>query len=257
MTDRDDRHPPHRFFVDFPLADGQTVELPAEIARQIGRVLRLRPGATITLLDDSGWEYTLELAVVEARRASGRVVARAMNAAEPRAAITLYAAPLKGDGYAYTLQKATEIGAAAFVPIVTARTVVGEAGAGKVERWRRIVREAAEQSGRGRVPTVGAPVPFDAACRMATEAGPALIPWEEERSLGLRAAIATLVSARGPLGALALFIGPEGGFTVEEIATARGHGIAPTTLGPRVLRAETAAAVATALALSATGEMDR
>jgi 16S rRNA (uracil1498-N3)-methyltransferase len=245
----------HRFFVDAPLVPGEEIALPPEVAHQVGRVLRLRPGATIALLDGSGQAYPVELTGLASGRATGRVGAGAPVGTEPALAITLYVAPLKGDHFAYTLQKATEIGAAAFAPIVTGRTVAGEAGAAKLERWRRIVREAAEQSGRGRLPMVAAPLPFAEACRVASLTGPALIPWEEERARGLGATVAALSAERGPLTTLGLFIGPEGGFTPGEVATAGVAGILPVTLGRRILRAETAAAVATALALAAVGEM--
>jgi 16S rRNA (uracil1498-N3)-methyltransferase len=244
----------HHFFVDFPLAEhvGQTLALPAPVAHQVGRVLRLRPGATIALLDGSGMAFPVHLTGSGGGLVSGRVGAGEPVESEPRVALTLYVAPLKGDHFAYTLQKATEIGAAAFVPVVTARTVAAEASGAKLERWRRIAREAAEQSGRGRVPVVHAPQPFAVACAAAVASGPALIPWEDERGRSLGAA----VQALGPVSTLGLFIGPEGGFTEAEIATATAAGIAPVTLGRRILRAETAAAVATALALAALGEME-
>ena len=251
----------HRFFVDMPLAgsEGQEIALPAAVARQVGRVLRLRPGATIELLDGEGSAFPVELTSLGADLAVGRVGVARVVETEPRLAITLYAAPLKGDHWGYTLQKGTEIGAAAFVPILTERTVAGGgASEAKLERWRRIAREAAEQTGRGKVPRVAAPLLFAEACAHAAVAGPALIPWEEERGpgRGLRAAVEGLRSA-GTLTSLSLFIGPEGGFTPEEIDLARGHGIVPVTLGRRILRAETAAAVATTLALAALGEMER
>lgn len=250
----------HRFFVDTPLAgtEGQEVALPAAVARQVGRVLRLRPGATIELLDGEGSAFLVELMSLAADRAVGRVGMGRPVETEPRLAVTLYAAPLKGDHWGYTLQKGTEIGAAAFVPILTERTVAGgEASGSKLERWRRIAREAAEQTGRGRVPRVAEPLPFAEACARAAVAGPALIPWEEEgeRGRGLRTAIEELRAA-GALTSLGLFIGPEGGFSAAEIATARAQGIASVTLGPRILRADTAAAVALALALSTAGDLD-
>ncbi|HEX5506864.1 MAG TPA: RsmE family RNA methyltransferase [Thermomicrobiales bacterium] len=239
----------HRFFVDEALAVGREVTLTGAVAHQVGRVLRLRPGATIVLLDGSGREFSVELTGLTAREAVGRVVADRPNEAEPALAVTLYVAPLKGEHFAWTLQKGTEVGAAAFVPVLTTRTVAGgDAGEGsaKLERWRRIVREAAEQSRRGRVPPVHPPLQFVVACERAAMAGPALLPWEEERARDLGGAVGAL----GPIGALGLFIGPEGGFTPDEVAIARARGVVPVTLGPRTLRAETAAVLATALALA-------
>jgi 16S rRNA (uracil1498-N3)-methyltransferase len=243
----------HRFFVDFTPAEGQEVTLTGALAHQLGRVLRLRPGATIVLLDGSGREFTVELTGFAAAQVTGRVVASRRNEAEPSLAVTLYAAPLKGDHFAWTLQKCTEVGAAAFVPILTERTVAGgEApeGSSRLERWRRIVREAAEQSGRGRIPPVHPPLRFAEACRAAAAAGPALIPWEEERARTLREASEALLGVAGPPVAVSLFIGPEGGFSPGEVALAREQGLVPVTLGPRILRAETAALVATALVIA-------
>ena len=245
----------HRFFVDFSLAGqvGRPLDLPAPVAQQVTRVLRLRPGATITLLDGSGMAYPVHLIGSEGGRVTGHVGAGEPVATEPMVAITLYVAPLKGDHFAYTLQKATEVGAAAFVPVITARTVVGEASGAKLERWRRIVREAAEQSGRGKVPTVDRPMLFAAACATATASvGPAFIPWEGEHTRALSPTVRSLA----PIAALSLFIGPEGGFAADEIAVAEAAGIASVTLGRRILRAETAAVVVTTLALAALGEMD-
>ena len=246
-----------RFFVDVPLQIDQPITLPTPIAHQVSRVLRLSPGARILLLDGSGWEYSVELTDLTAKEAIGRVEAGRPVETEPRVGITLYAAPLKGDHFGYTLQKATEIGAAAFMPIITRRTVVEGVGENKIERWRRIVREAAEQSERGRIPAVAAPLPFAEACRRAVSSGPALIPWEGARGVGVGTAIEALRVPIGTTARLGLFIGPEGGFTPEEVALAREHEIVPVTLGRRILRAETAAAVATTLALAALGELDR
>lgn len=246
----------HRFFVEGPIVAGEERALPREVAQQVSRVLRLRVGETILLLDGEGWAFPLRLTGSAPGEVRGIVGDGQRVESEPRVAVTLYAAPLKGDHYAYALQKATEIGAAAFVPIVTERTVAGEASATKLERWRRIVREAAEQSGRGRIPAVSEPVPFAAACEGTVASVPALIPWEAEAERGLRATLAALAAERGQPGALSLFIGPEGGFSTAEIALARSAGIVPVTLGRRILRAETATAVATALTLAAVGEMD-
>ena len=114
-------------------------------------------------------------------------------------------------------------------------------------RWRKIVTEAAEQSRRGRLPAVDAPVSFSGACDSVH--GLALIPWERETGLGLRAFLAHARDAGAASGGLSLFIGPEGGFTDAEIEYARGRGITPVSLGARILRAETAGLVSVALVL--------
>ena len=250
------QHAAPRFFVDQPLAINQRVALPEAVAHQVRRVLRLRPGASLVLLNGDGQEYTSELLALDPHGAVCRVLASNRNATEPRVAVTLYVAPLKGDHFNYSLQKATEIGAATFVPVLTERTIACEIGPTRVARWQRITREAAEQARRGRVPVVQPPVMLATAVRLAVAAGPAFMPWEEEQEQGLQAALTEQYDARGELPALGIFIGPEGGFSPAEIAQAREAGIIPVTLGARILRAETAAVVATTLALATLGEID-
>ena len=109
-------------------------------------MLRLRPGDAVVLPDGSGSGFRLELTGLAAGEAVGRIVASRAKRSGPALAAPLYAAPLKGGHVAWTLQKCTEVGAAAFVPILTGRTVARVGGvAGKLDRWRRIVREADEQ----------------------------------------------------------------------------------------------------------------
>ncbi|MHB1417621.1 MAG: RsmE family RNA methyltransferase, partial [Chloroflexota bacterium] len=155
------------------------------------------------------------------------------------------------------LQKCTELGAVGFVPLITARTVIGsvaEVGDQRIQRWQRIVVEAAEQSGRGRLPVLHPAQIFQSGCERA--AGLSLIPWEEEKERGLRTVLRERfapptagTSARGRPFAVNIFVGPEGGFTPEEVALAKRYGIVPVTLGPRILRAETAPVVVSAAVL--------
>lgn len=243
----------HRFYTEgLSLSVGVEVPLPAALRHQVNRVLRFRYGDRAIFFDGSGFDFTVEFADPSAGETVVRVVERQPNGAEPAVAVTLYVAPLKGDHFSWTLQKGTEVGAVAFVPVVTSRTIAAVDGAyvAKLERWRRIVREATEQSGRGAMPTVCEPLPFAEACQFAAPRGLALIAWEREQQRTLSHA----VLASGSLTAVGLFIGPEGGFTPDEIAVARKFGIEPVTLGPRVLRAETAAVVATVATLIAAGD---
>lgn len=243
----------HRFYIEGQSLDvGSEIPLPAALRHQASRVLRFRLGERAIFFDGSGFDFTVEFGDPQAGETAVRVVARERNLAEPAVRVTLYVAPLKGDHFSWTLQKGTEVGAAAFVPVITARTIAAadRADSAKLERWRRIVREAAEQSGRGVVPTVVQPLPFAEACKIAAPRGPALIAWEQERERALSHAI----RANGSRTEVGLFIGPEGGFTSDEVAVARGFGIEPVTLGPRILRAETAAIVATVATLIAAGD---
>jgi 16S rRNA (uracil1498-N3)-methyltransferase len=239
----------HHFFLPPENIQADIVQFPPDTARQMALVLRLQPGEHVIALDGLGMEYEVELLQVSRAGVQGRVMDRRPARGEPAARITLYLALTQREKFEWMLQKCTEVGAAAFVPVISSRSLVQERGdaAKKLERWGRIVREAAEQSQRGIVPEVREPVRFDAALREGASYHLRLIPWEGEHATGLRQALAGLQNISSPT--LAVFIGPEGGFSAEEIEAARGTGFQPVTLGKRILRMETAAVVAAALIL--------
>ena len=158
----------HRFFVPPTCIDGDVVRLAGDVARQIARVLRARPGDRIVVLDDTGWEYHVVLDHVTPHNVSGTVTERVTSRAEPGIGIALYVAVLKSDRFEFVLQKGTELGVSVFVPVFCARSVPRDKrsarSARRSQRWQRIVSEAAEQSHRGRLPSVRAPVDFPTAC---------------------------------------------------------------------------------------------
>ena len=236
----------HRFFVDPEILTGNRVVLPADTAHQIRNVLRLRVGAAIMVLDNSGAEYEVVLRQVDKQQVVGEAIAKRPCPNEPTVQLTLYQALMKRDKFEWVLQKGTEIGVSHFVPLVTQRSLVQDIDIkeGKQLRWEKIITEAAEQSRRGRIPTLQAPQTL-AQALTDHPAQPGLIAWEEEDGLGLRGALA---GGERP-SHVSLFIGPEGGFAVEEIEAAQAAGIQAITLGKRILRAETAALVASALLL--------
>jgi 16S rRNA (uracil1498-N3)-methyltransferase len=244
-----------RFFVSGALLAQRPVALTGDVAHQMRRVLRLAPGARVTLLDGEGWEHEAEVIAVTAREVRLNVLSRRDAGGEPRVKITLYQAVLKGERFEWALQKGTEAGVSAFAPLVTERTIIDDLHAveGKRERWQRIIREAAEQCGRGRVPLLLPGQLLRGAVKApALEDALRLIPWEGERSQTLSAALAACNFSAG--GGIELFVGPEGGFSSAEIDWAQRHGVKPVTLGPRVLRAETAGLVATVAVLYHAGE---
>jgi 16S rRNA (uracil1498-N3)-methyltransferase len=163
--------------------------------------------------------------------------------------MTLVQSMPKGERLDLILQKCTEIGVSEFLIIETERTIVRispDKTLARLGRWRAIVREAAEQSGRALLPVVEGVSSFCEAMARAAQQ-PAMIAWEGERSTSLLTALQELGGNE-----LTLFIGPEGGFTTEEVDAARSLGIIPVSLGPRILRTETAAIVASALAIFVT-----
>ncbi len=234
----------HRFFVDVPLAAGATLQVDA-LAQQLGQVLRMQVGDEIVLLDGSGQEFHSRIARLERRAAAVEVLAAQPCLAEPRQILTLYQCSLKGDKFEWVLQKGTELGVSRFVPVISERSIVRPAAAllGKYPRWQTIVREAAEQCGRARVPQIGQPSTWQ---EVVTEAdGLCLLPWETAQ--GGPALYATLQDKSPIHDSISILIGPEGGITDQEARLASAHGWLIVSLGPRILRAETAALAAVAL----------
>ena len=245
-----------RFFVSPEQIRGRRVSLAGEQARQISRVLRLREADQIIVLDDRGWQYNVALDKVTADLVTGEISGRRQAAGEPETHLTLYQAFLKKDNFEWILQKGTEIGVTKFVPLITQRCVVRHETLkpAKIQRWQRIIREAAEQSSRGRLPVLSPPHSFPDALADVEHVDMALIPWENETENDAVRALADR-AAQLPSPRIALFIGPEGGFDESEIEVAQAAGVQSVTLGPRILRAETAAVVASTIVLSAMGDL--
>jgi 16S rRNA (uracil1498-N3)-methyltransferase len=245
----------HRFFVPPQSIRESRVLLRGSIVHQIRDVLRMRSGDEIVLLDNSGRAHRTELQMVEQDVVRGRVVDSWQLATEPSAHITLYQGLLKGQKFDWVLQKGTELGITSFVPVIAARCLVGsvdDVSETRVERWQKIITEAAEQSGRAILPSLASPIFFEHACQQVGEGKLSIIPWEEERSRGLREVLQNSPGCHE----INLFIGPEGGFTVEEIDTAKSLSLVPVSLGPRILRAETAGIVAASAILFELGDLE-
>ncbi len=246
----------HRFFIPSEWIDQDRVVIKGRQVHQLRDVLRLMSGDRIAVLGNTGLEYEVELERVDRGHVYG-VVRKTTSVAEPRTRVTVYQALLKGSKFEFIIQKCTELGVARFVPTLCERCAVQEisdVSTRKLERWRRIIIEAAEQSGRGKLPVLEPVAPFEQACQSA--AGFSLLPWEEEKTVGLRAALQDEINHRGDLLSVNLFIGPEGGFTRSEVDFARNRGIDLVTLGSRVLRAETAGLVAASAVLYECGDLD-
>lgn len=232
-----------RFFVEPAALRADEVALADRgLAHQLARVLRLGPGERVLLLDGLGLACEVELTALGRDEVVGRVLRRLPAGGEPPVNLAVYLALMRPERFEWALQKCVELGARRIVPVQFARSLPADrADARKLERWQRIVREAAEQSCRGVLPALAAPLAFAAACEEAARADLAVLLWEGEAP-HLRDPL-----RHGPLPAsIALLSGPEGGIASEELTAAHGHGILPVSLGPRILRAETAPVAATA-----------
>jgi 16S rRNA (uracil1498-N3)-methyltransferase len=235
----------HRFCVAGDQLEGDQVRFTSEQAHQMRSVLRLRSRDQVRVFDG----LTMVDRLVELTDArEGRVVGEVAQAPEPRTRLIVFPALLQRDKFEVVLQKLTEIGAAAITPVITARSLVREAPElRRYVRWRAILREAAEQCGRGVVPELLPVEPLSAALRGAE--GRVVMAFEGERRRSLRDAV-----TGGPR-VVSVFVGPEGGYTSEEVDCARSLGAEIVTLGPRVLRTETASPLLAALVLYESGDL--
>jgi 16S rRNA (uracil1498-N3)-methyltransferase len=230
-----------RIHVDAGLAAGTELALPAQAAAHVTRVLRLRAGDPVCLFNGDGNDYTAELVAVGPREVRMKVLALQANRNESPLRVLLAQALARGEKMDWIVQKATELGVAGIVPLVTARSEVklDEARARKrLEHWQAVAVSACEQSGRARVPAIGAVQPLRAWLDSvdASAARLALLPEGEVTPRALGPQIAGVVLA----------VGPEGGFDQTDVSLLRGAGFRGLALGPRVLRTETAGMAAIA-----------
>jgi 16S rRNA (uracil1498-N3)-methyltransferase len=238
-----------RFFLDALYAPGDVVTLADEVARHV-QVLRLQPGDPLVVFNGRGGQHDAQLVEIGKRHALVKIGAFSAAEAEPPYRITLAQGIAGGDKMDWLIEKAVELGAARFVPLAAARSVVrltGERALRRHAHWEGIVRASCEQCGRNRLPEVA--VPAEPAAWLA-ELGTAPRDGELRLMLSPRASVPFAeLPAAAPSGDVTLLIGPEGGLTPEEEDAAVEHGFLPLGLGPRVLRTETAGiAVLAALA---------
>lgn len=224
-----------RIYTSQPLNPGQTISLEGSAANHVARVLRLKPGAVLTLFNGQGGEYPATLSETGKRSIEVRVQAHEARETESPLEITLAQGISRGERMDYAIQKAVELGVSHIVPVITERTQVtlkGERLEKKLGHWQGIAISACEQCGRNRVPEVASPV--------------TLANWLPSRVNGLSLvldplAVQGLPGLDRPDVPVNLLIGPEGGLTDAEIAQAGAAGFTGVRLGPRILRTETAA----------------
>ncbi|MDY0308879.1 MAG: 16S rRNA (uracil(1498)-N(3))-methyltransferase [Castellaniella sp.] len=238
--------PPPRFFCETPLAAGGRIELPAALAHHAQRVLRLADGTPIVLFDGLGGQYPAVLRI-EGRRTLAELGAHAAIDCELRGQLVLIQGLASGDKMDWVVEKAVELGISELWPVAAERSVLRLSGPRlekRLDHWRAIVRAASEQCGRNRLMVVHPPAPL-AHC-LDTVHGPALF-CHPEGPLDFRMALDNVHDR------LTLMVGPEGGWSPDELALAQRKGLIGTRFGPRVLRTETAGL---ALASAATVLLD-
>jgi len=222
----------YRFFVKFKINGDAVFVEDANFVNQVRNVLRMELGDSILLCDD-GIDILSELESFDGNKVILKKIKESKNDSEPEKKITLYCSILKHDNFEVVAQKAVEVGATNIVPIVSARTVKTNV---RLDRLEKIVKEAAEQSGRAIIPEVCGVMTFEEALTSAKSNDANIIfdvsshDLPDKSDYGIN---------------LGIFIGPEGGWTEEEVERARINGFKVFSLGKLVLRAETAAIIAT------------
>lgn len=244
----------HRFFIRQPIdpsGDDIPVPLSADALHHIG-VLRIALGEHIVLVDPQGTASEVMLREVGDDDISVRFLDYLPSQEHPH--VTLFQAISKGERMDLVFRACTELGVQTIVPVITSRCIVrleGDKAHVRGDRWRRIAASSAEQSGRQTLPVIPDPVTLETALRMAAEQDIVICPWEEACDGSIRDVLAD----SDPDARVALFIGPEGGLEPSEVDLLRGIGAKVVTLGPTILRTETAGIVASTLVLSELGAL--
>ncbi len=228
------------------LASNQ-IKITGEQARYLSLVLRVTPGETITILDGAGRRYTCRIIQAHKKEVLAEKIKQELYSAESPISITLAQGIPKGEKMDLIIQKSTELGVKKIIPLITEHAEVRETG--KLERWRKIALSAAQQSGREKIPEIESPVslseflknppspPFD---KGGMRGFLKIIFSEEEKNQTLKKVLKDFKDSPD----IVVLIGPEGGFSQEEAALAVKSGFIPVSLGPRILRTETAAITA-------------
>ncbi|MCI3919680.1 16S rRNA (uracil(1498)-N(3))-methyltransferase [Paenibacillus sp. TRM 82003] len=244
-----------RYFVtpDNMLEDKAIVR--GDDAHHLMRVMRAAPWDKVIVSNGVDRECLAEVVELYKENVTLRLVEERPMAGEPSVELWVAQSLPKGDKLELVIQKGTEVGVSAFVPFASARTIVqydAKKEAKRLERWRKIAKEAAEQAHRSKVPDVRETLSWKQLLALKEKAALAMFCYEKENGRQLKDALQGADLRSGPI---LIVIGPEGGFTEEEAAEAERHGFAPIGLGRRILRTETAGLVAASCILYEAGEM--
>lgn len=237
-----------RFFTQD--VDAESARITGPDAAHIARVLRMHPGENVTVCDLAGSDYHCEIQSASPDIVELRVLGKAPTVAEPDIRVTLFQGLPKADKMEWIVQKSVELGVSRIVPVLTARCVSRpdrHAMAKKTARWDKIALEAAKQSGRGCLPHVEEAVDFAAAARELAGMERGVLFYERGGDAH--------GNLWGGMKEIGICIGPEGGFADEEVALAKQLGVHVCTLGPRILRTETAPLCVLSIIMFATGNL--
>ncbi len=243
-----------RFFINENQITGEDAYIEGSDVKHITRVLRMGPGDGLVLVDEKGCEYDSQIETVEPGRVMCHISAKHVINREPPLELVLCQGLPKGDKMELIIQKAVELGVTKIIPVTCERSVVhlnGDKAGKKVDRWQRVAAEAAKQCRRNKIPEVAPLADLPATLKLLPQNCFGIIPWEEEATQGLKETL-TRYNKNGQIW---IYIGPEGGFSDREIDQAKEFGIQPVSLGPRILRTETAGLAVISMVLYECGDL--
>lgn len=245
-----------RYFIFEEFKPNDIVEIHGGDAHHIINVVRCKKGDELEISNGKDLESTVVIENIDYKNC---IVTSKVTTVEKKREITpkitLFQGLPKGDKIDFILQKNTEIGVTKFVPVITERTIVklsDKKAKKRLKRWAKIVKEASKQCMRIDIPKVKQPISFNKAVSYFKDYDLVLIPWEQEKKVSVRKTIENLDKS---ITNIAVLIGPEGGFSVDEVELAKRFGAVPVTLGPRILRTETAGIVISSLLLYELGDL--
>lgn len=248
-----------RFFVSNENIFEDSIIITGEDVNHIKNVLRYRIGDILVLSDGKGTDFQARIDRFEKGQIITKVGNISRSKTEPPLDIVLFQGIPKADKMDFIIQKNIEIGVKRIVPVVTERTVLRFNGEKdkikKASRWQKIALEAAKQCNRGVIPKVDIPTSFKDTIKLAGDLDFILVPYEKEEHLTIKAFMDNIKSSKISIKKIGVFIGPEGGFSENEIADAINFGGDIVTLGPRILRTETAGLVVLAILMYELGDM--
>jgi 16S rRNA (uracil1498-N3)-methyltransferase len=232
-----------RYFVEPSAVTDSRVSITGDDVKHIVRVMRMEAGEEVIVCDGLGHAYRVQLTDLGDTSVQGKIVEILAQSPESNVKITLAQGLPKGDKMELIVQKGTEVGINRFIPLDMARCVVqydAKKEQKRRERWQKIAKEAAEQAHRNLIPSIGEPMSFKQLMSALDGFDLVVVPYEGEKARGLREVLAEHPDAKH----IGVLIGPEGGIADAEIEMALAQGALPVTLGPRILRTETAGLVA-------------
>lgn len=235
-----------KFFVAPKQIFDEEIVILGEDARHIGLSLRMKIGDQIIVSDGNKTDYNCSISSIEPTIVRCEILEKYPCESEPLLRFRVFQCLPKSDKMEYVVQKAVELGAAEIYPVYSSRCIVkpnlksGGVKDKKIERWQRIAYEAAEQSGRGIIPEVHDYVSLEYAYSLCNNDFMKFICYEDENDVSIRKYLTSKQGATTRTNIVSFFIGPEGGFSEDEVKLAKTYGIPAVSLGKRILRTETA-----------------